>query len=83
MNFLLMFTALSQMGFRFSPDFIKFLVIKSDTVEKRQVSVDQFIVLCVQIQRFTEAFRTRDTNQQGVISIGFEEFLTIALSCSI
>jgi len=71
------------MGFRFSPEFISTLVAKSDPAEKRNVTVDQFIVLCVQIQRFTEAFRSRDTQQQGVINIGFEEFLTIALSCSI
>ena len=70
------------MGFRFSPEFIRFLVSKSDPSEKREVSVDQFIVLCIQIQKFTEAFRVRDTEQSGVVTIGFEDFLTIALSCS-
>jgi peflin len=71
-----------QMGFRFSPDFIKFLVFKSDPTTHKDVSVDQFIVLCVQIQRFTEAFRARDTEQKGVITIGFEDFLNVALSSS-
>jgi peflin len=74
--------ALTQMGFRFSPDFIKFLVFKSDPKEHKNVSVDQFIVLCVQIQRFTEAFRARDANQTGQITIGFEDFLNVALSTS-
>lgn len=32
---------------------------------------------------FTEAFRTKDTDQRGVITIGFEEFLGVALDCSI
>lgn len=74
-------SALSQMGFRFSPDFIKFLVAKSDPTNHKEVSVDQFIVLCVKIQRFTEAFRVRDTQQKGVITIAFEDFLSVALSC--
>lgn len=74
--------ALTQMGFRFSPEFIKFLITKSDQQNHREISVDQFIVLCVQIQRFTDAFRQRDHQQQGMISIGFEDFLSVALSCS-
>ncbi|KAI8435132.1 hypothetical protein MSG28_003509 [Choristoneura fumiferana] len=74
--------ALSQMGFRFSPDFINFLSKRCDPKEGK-VSVDEFIVLCVQIQRFTEAFRARDTQQNGTVTIGFEDFLTVALSCSI
>lgn len=70
------------MGFRFSPEFVKFLIAKSDTENHRIMSVDQFIIICVQIQRFTEAFRQRDTERAGVISIGFEDFLNVALSCS-
>jgi Ca2+-binding EF-hand superfamily protein len=74
--------ALTQMGFRFSPEFIKFLISKNDPANRREISVDQFIVLCVQIQRFTEAFRSRDSEQRGVITIGFEDFLNIALTMS-
>ncbi|XP_065341840.1 peflin-like [Cloeon dipterum] len=75
--------AFMQMGYRFSPDFVKFLVAKSDPATKNKVSVDQFIVICVQIQRFTEAFKTRDTEMRGVINIGYEDFMTIALSASV
>ncbi|CAH2074186.1 unnamed protein product, partial [Iphiclides podalirius] len=74
--------ALTQMGFRFSPDFINFLSKRSDPREGK-ISVDSFIVLCVQIQRFTEAFRVRDTQQNGTVTIGFEDFLNVALSCSL
>lgn len=74
--------ALGQMGFRFSPEFIKFLIAKNDPTNRREISVDQFIVACVQIQKFTEAFRSRDTEQQGVITIGFEDFLNLAISMS-
>lgn len=72
--------ALTQMGFRFTPEFISFLVKRC---EDGKVSVDYFIVLCVQIQRFTEAFRARDSQQNGTVTIGFEDFLNVALSCSI
>lgn len=44
------------MGFKFSPEFIKFLITKSDMQNHTKISVDQFIVLCVQIQRFTGKF---------------------------
>lgn len=47
------------MGFRFSPEFIKFLVTKSDLKNHKQMSVDQFIVICVQIQKFTGEHYTR------------------------
>lgn len=70
------------MGFRFSQQFIQFLIQMSDPANKREVSVDQFIVLCVKIQRFTDAFRQRDTQQQGVITINFEDFLGVALNCN-
>ncbi|XP_015604260.1 peflin isoform X3 [Cephus cinctus] len=75
--------ALTQMGYRFSQDFIKFLIKKSDFNQHESITVDQFIVVCVQIQRFTEAFRIRDTNQTGEININFEDFLSVALNCSV
>jgi Ca2+-binding EF-hand superfamily protein len=74
--------ALSQMGFRFSSQFVQFLIAVNDPQNRREISVDKFIVLCVKIQRFTDAFRQRDTQQQGVITIGFEDFLGLALNCS-
>ncbi|KAF7989974.1 hypothetical protein HCN44_008648 [Aphidius gifuensis] len=75
--------AFTQMGYRFSQEFIKYLIAKSDFNQHQSITVDQFIVLCVQIQKFTEAFRTRDNEQTGTISISFEDFLTVALSCSV
>lgn len=74
--------ALSQMGFRFSQQFVQFLIQVNDPVNRREISVDQFIVLCVKVQRFTDAFRQRDPQQQGMITIGFEDFLGIALNCT-
>lgn len=54
------FAALQQMGFRFSAEFIKFLISKSDLQNHKQMSVDQFIVVCVQIQRFTGKRQNED-----------------------
>lgn len=75
--------ALTRMGYRLSPEFISFLIKKSDPKGHSSITVDQFIVLCVQIQRFTDAFRVRDTEQAGVINIGFEDFLGVALDCTV
>ncbi|KAJ8941401.1 hypothetical protein NQ314_010401 [Rhamnusium bicolor] len=74
--------AFQQMGFRFSQEFVKFLIEKSDLKNHREMSVDQFVVVCIQIQRFTEAFRARDKELKGVITLAFEDFLSIALNCS-
>ncbi|XP_017884066.1 peflin isoform X2 [Ceratina calcarata] len=75
--------ALTQMGYRLSPDFVSFLIKKSDPTGHSCITVDQFIVLCVQIQRFTDAFRERDSNRAGEITIAFEDFLAVALNCSV
>lgn len=66
------------MGFSFSPQFTKQLTQKSNN--HHEVTVDEFIVLCVTIQRLTEAFRQRDTQQNGVIQINFEDFLSVVLT---
>ncbi|RZC35354.1 EF-hand 7 domain containing protein [Asbolus verrucosus] len=73
--------ALQEMGYKLSLDFIKMLMRKCDLQNCQQVTVDQFVVICVQIQRLTEAFRVRDKEMKGVITIGFEDFLNVALNC--
>lgn len=73
-------TAMQQMGFRFSDDFVRFILEKNDPVNKRAINVDQFIVFCVQLQRATEKFRSKDTQQQGSISINYEDCLDAVLS---
>lgn len=45
--------ALTRMGYRLTPEFISFLIKKSDPNGHSYITIDQFIVLCVQIQRFT------------------------------
>lgn len=75
--------ALQQIGFRFSPQFIKYLIDKNDVQNHKSITVDQFIVSMVQIQKFTDAFRARDTEMKGTIVISFEDFMSVALSCNV
>lgn len=70
--------AFSQMGFNFSPSFTKQLTSKSH--DHKEISVDEFIALCITVQRLTEAFRVRDTQQNGTITIAFEDFLNVVLT---
>ncbi|XP_014233213.1 peflin [Trichogramma pretiosum] len=73
--------AFTQMGYRFSPEFYSNVMRMNDQNSSGNITVDQFIVLCIRVQKFTEEFRKRDTGAQGVINIGFEDFLTITLGC--
>ncbi|XP_035741290.1 peflin-like [Vespa mandarinia] len=74
---------LTKMGYTVSPTFVTFLIKKCDPGNCQSMSVDQFIMFCIQLDKFTGAFRIRDTDKKGVISVGFEDFLTIAVDCSL
>lgn len=78
MSLLWNISAFTQMGFNFSESFTKNLTSRSS--DRKEVTVDEFIVLCITIQRLTEAFRVRDSQQNGVINIGFEDFLNVVLT---
>lgn len=70
--------ALQQMGYRFSPTFISNLLAKYSPRERR-ITLDVFIVACVQIKRLTESFRRRDTQMNGQATLGYEDFVGIAM----
>lgn len=46
-------SAFSKMGYRFNPEFIHFLLSRYDQSKQTGITIDQFIVLCVQVQKFT------------------------------
>jgi len=92
------------MGYRFTPNFVNFVIKMSDPVAKFRVSADQFVVICVQVQRFTgtkcshisfidvqtnisliftASFKAQDREMKGIISISYEDYLSVALGCSI
>ena len=71
-------SAFQQMGFRFSPTFVQNLLAKYDP-KTRRLSLDNFIVACVQIQRLTTSFKTRDREMRGQATMAYEDFVGIAL----
>ncbi|VEN44964.1 unnamed protein product [Callosobruchus maculatus] len=72
--------ALKQMDINFSPEFIRFLITRGNP-KARKISLDQYIITCIQIQRFTDEFKRRDTSFSGNINIKYEDFLEMILRC--
>ena len=53
---------------------------KFDSEGKGQIYFDAFVHLCVTLQTITGSFRQRDTDMDGVITIGYEDFLAIVFN---
>jgi len=70
--------ALQQMGYRFSPTFVQNLLSKLSPRE-RKLTLDNFIVVCVQIRRLTDSFRSRDLQMAGTASFMYEDFVGLAM----
>ncbi|UYV65572.1 PEF1 [Cordylochernes scorpioides] len=70
--------ALSDMQYRLSPNFVSTAIAKFDRTRK-SLTFDNFIVFCVQLKLITDAFMARDTNRSGQITIGYEDFLSLAI----
>jgi Ca2+-binding EF-hand superfamily protein len=73
-------SALQTMGYRFSQPFIDMLAGRFGDKGGKGLPVDGFIMSCILIQKFTEGFRQKDLQQQGVISIAYEDFLSMILT---
>jgi hypothetical protein len=73
------FLAYSQMGYRLSPNFTNMIVFRYDPRYRRQLTLDNFIQSCVLLKTITDTFRQKDTNMQGVINVGYEEFLSMVM----
>ena len=70
--------AFQQMGYTFSPVFVQRLLTKYN-MNTRQLSLDNFIVVSIQIRRLTEGFRHRDRSMQGQATIQYEDFIGLAM----
>lgn len=70
--------AFQQMGYRFTPTFVQNILGKYDP-KTRRLTLDNFIVVCVQIQRLTNSFRTRDREMKGQATLAYEDFVGLAL----
>lgn len=75
------YKVLKEMGFRFSPQFIAHMIKCSGTKDHNRINREQFIMICVKLQRFTDQFRERDRNRNGIITIDFEDFIKVTLNC--
>lgn len=71
------------LGYRLSDRFIDLLMMKFDRTHTHRVNFDDFIQLCVVLQTLTAAFRDKDTDRDGVITIGYEEYLTMVFTSNI
>lgn len=72
--------ALTQFGYRLSDQFYSILIRKFDRTQTGRIVFDDFIQLCVVLQTLTASFRDKDTDRDGVITIRYEEFLTMVFS---
>lgn len=72
--------AYNEMGFRVSAPFCQMVVTRFDRKDKRSLKFDDFIQTCVMLRSLTDAFRTRDTNLDGMIQVSYEDFMTMAIS---
>jgi len=70
--------AFQQMGYRFTPTFVQNLLAKYDS-RTRRLTLDNFIVACVQIKRLTDGFRSRDRAMQGQATLQYEDFIGLAM----
>ncbi|CAD6196288.1 unnamed protein product [Caenorhabditis auriculariae] len=69
--------ALTQFGYRLSDGFYDILLNKFDRSHNNSINFDDFIQLCVVLQTLTASFRDADTDRDGVITVGYEQFLTM------
>ena len=72
--------ALASFGYRLSDKFFGVVMRKFDREGRGTIYFDAFIQLCVTLQTMTSAFRYHDTDQDGVITIGYEDFLSLVFS---
>jgi len=72
--------ALSTFGYRLSDPFYTILMNKFDRSGKGIIYFDDFIQCCVSLHILTSSFRKYDTDMDGVVTIGYEDFLTMVLS---
>uniref|UniRef100_A0A146RUE6 Peflin n=1 Tax=Fundulus heteroclitus TaxID=8078 RepID=A0A146RUE6_FUNHE len=73
--------ALSQMGYKLSPQFSETLVQRFGARgQSHGIQLDRFIQACTQLQSMTQVFRERDTGMTGNIRLSYEDFLSGAVT---
>ncbi|KAL1476629.1 hypothetical protein MTO96_036373 [Rhipicephalus appendiculatus] len=72
--------ALRSFGYRLSDEAVGLLLMKYDRERKGSINFDDYILCCVTLQTFTNAFKSYDTDMDGYITISYENFLKLGLS---
>ncbi|CAG2255638.1 Peflin,Programmed cell death protein 6,Sorcin [Mytilus edulis] len=75
--------AFRTFGYNLSPQFSDSVIRVFDRRGMRTINFDDFIQACVMLKTLTDKFRVKDTQQRGVINIGYEEFLEMVLDNTI
>ncbi|XP_022657059.1 programmed cell death protein 6-like isoform X2 [Varroa jacobsoni] len=75
--------ALTTFGYRLSPHFSELLVRKFDRFGRRSMEFDSFIQACVMLKCLTDAFRMKDTAQNGTITVQYQDFLEMVFNNAI
>lgn len=76
-------TALTSFGYRLSDSLISTMVRKFDRHGNGTILFDDFIQASIVLYTLTAAFRQYDTDQDGFITIHYEQFLSMVFSLKI
>ena len=70
--------AFLQMGYGLSSNFVQDLLVKYSPRTKK-LTLDNFIVMCVQLKRVSDGFRSRDQSSHGKATLRYEDFVGLAM----
>ncbi|XP_014294431.1 programmed cell death protein 6 [Halyomorpha halys] len=73
-------TALISFGYRLAQPTVNIMLQKFDRLGKGTIYFDDFIQCCIILHTLTEAFRQQDTDQDGVITLHYEQFISMVFS---
>uniref|UniRef100_A0A0A9YF23 Programmed cell death protein 6 n=1 Tax=Lygus hesperus TaxID=30085 RepID=A0A0A9YF23_LYGHE len=73
-------TALSTFGYRLSAPTVDTIMKKYDRFGKGTILFDDFIQCSIQLHTLTDSFRKYDTDQDGVITLQYEQFVDMVFS---
>ncbi|KAK9736173.1 EF-hand domain pair [Popillia japonica] len=76
-------TALTTFGYRLSEHLIDTLMRKFDRHGHGTILFDDFIQCCIVLYTLTSSFRQYDTDQDGIITIHYEQFLSMVFSLKV
>ncbi|BES94682.1 unnamed protein product [Nesidiocoris tenuis] len=75
--------ALTTFGYRLSPNIVNTMIVKFDRHGRGTILFDDFIQCSIVLHNLTNAFKHYDTDQDGVITIHYEQFLSMVLGLKV